>query len=344
MSYSGIVILIPAYQPPDSLLTLVENIASIDSFRFVIVNDGSSETKNTLFDHLSMRSDTIVIPHSVNQGKGQALKTGINHILVEYPKATGIVTVDADGQHLPTDVAKVAQALSNQPHNLCLGVRHFKGVVPLRSRVGNALTKALFRLCSGKSIMDTQTGLRGLPIDFARQILSVDANGYEFEFKSLFEACGQERPIVQVVIETVYDKGNPTSHFNPFLDSLKIYFVFIRFISSSLMVSFIDMVTFAIAFYTSGQLLGSMIAGRICAGLSQFFLSKHFVFNSKQNLTIELIKYIGLVALLLAVSYNIIEMATANGFSTYLSKIIVDTLLFFTSFALQRVFVFKRKV
>lgn len=342
MTQNPVAILIPAYQPPESLPQLVNDIAASGHFRFVVVNDGSSEDRQALFDSLARRDDVTLLTHGANLGKGQALKTGINHILVEMPDAKGIVTADADGQHLPKDITKVAHALENQPDALCLGIRNFREDTPLRSRIGNGLTRTLFRVCSGKDIMDTQTGLRGLPIAFARQMLSVESDGYEFEFEALFGACNKNIPIVQVDIQTVYEMGNPTSHFNPFLDSLKIYFVFIRFLSSSFMASIIDTVTFSAFFFASDNLLQSMIAGRLCASLSQFFLSKHFVFNSKHGIFRELTRYTILVIFLATIAYNTIAMAVNAGVNTYLAKVVVEALLFFASFTVQRIFVFKK--
>ncbi|WP_240189780.1 glycosyltransferase [Bacillus sp. P14.5] len=47
-----------------------------------------------------------VLEHERNQGKGAALKTGIAHAVERFPDTNGIITVDADGQHLPEDVRK----------------------------------------------------------------------------------------------------------------------------------------------------------------------------------------------------------------------------------------------
>lgn len=342
MSNKGLVILIPAYQPPASLPDLITNLATFDKFHFVIVDDGSHDNRNTIFSQLQERDDTDVLRHKKNRGKGQALKTGIKHILSKYPDSTGIVTVDADGQHLPSDVVNVANTLIKNPSSFCLGVRHFKGSIPLRSRVGNAVTRALFSFCSGKDLVDTQTGLRGIPMAFAKDILSIDADGYEFEFEALFKACRQNIPLIPVKIETIYEEGNPSSHFNPFVDSLKIYFVFIRFLSSSLMAALIDMLVFSIAFFATGNLLQSMISGRICSSLFQFYCSKHFVFNSKQAVIKEFSRFAALVIIIMSISYNAIDMIRGAGVNTYLAKVSVEVLLFFTSFAAQRLIVFKK--
>jgi hypothetical protein len=62
--------------------------------------------------------------------------------LTRYRDATGIVTLDADGQHDPEDARRVGDRLDEKPGTLILGVRRFLGTVPLRSRIGNTLRSA----------------------------------------------------------------------------------------------------------------------------------------------------------------------------------------------------------
>ena len=296
--YKEIVILIPAYEPEKNLLEVIEGIKALGSFQFVVVDDGSSKEAQLIFQTLRESENVTVLVHGKNLGKGQALKTGINHILVAIPNALGIVTADADGQHLPKDIASVSQALKQKPHSLVMGTRTFPAETPLRSRIGNVVTSKLFSLFMRCNISDTQTGLRGIPANYAKELLSIDSSGYEFEFEVLVAACKQHRQISTVPIETVYLDGNIRSHFSPIVDSLKIYFVFSRFIASSLLVSVIDMIAFSIAFFFFGHLLSSMVAGRICAGTSQFLLSKYFVFNSPRKGIWELLRYCTFVAVL----------------------------------------------
>ena len=336
----SVAILIPAYEPGDALMQLVDDLKRGGAGEIIIVNDGSSAASAPVFASLEALEGVTTLIHEKNLGKGQALKTGINHIIRALPEAAGIVTADADGQHRPEDVLKVAHALSQSPQTLILGTRRFGSDTPLRSRIGNLATTRLFSLMLRCPISDTQTGLRGLPVAFARDILSLPSSGYDFEFESLAQACRQGVPRMEVPISTVYLDGNKGSHFNPILDSMKIYFVFFRFIASSLVVSAIDAVIFSVFYFASGHLLFSFVAGRGIAGVSQFCLSKRFVFNSRRGLLWEVAKYVALVAVLTTVAYQAVSLIVAAGGNAYLAKIVVETLLFFTSFALQRLFVF----
>jgi hypothetical protein len=97
-----------------------------------------------------------------------ALKTGINAILNTDIPIVGCLTVDADGQHLPEDILKTAEVFERNSSALVLGCRDFStGNVPAKSRFGNLLTRAVYKLSTGKTITDTQTGLRAIPVDLS---------------------------------------------------------------------------------------------------------------------------------------------------------------------------------
>ncbi len=84
------------------------------------------------------------------------------------PDVAGVVTADADGQHAPEDIERVADVLAAQPEALVLGARSFGDDVPLRSRFGNILTRGIMHALLGRKLTDTQTGLRGIPVALCR--------------------------------------------------------------------------------------------------------------------------------------------------------------------------------
>lgn len=334
-------LIIPAYQPGPSLLALVEELVSEPYSFIIVVDDGSSPDRRPLFESLERLPRVSVLTHAVNLGKGDALKSGFNHALVRFPESKGVVTLDADGQHLPADVLKVARALVESPDHLCLGVRGFTGNVPWRSRIGNALTRASFRLIVGGNIRDTQTGLRGVPPELMRDLLSSKAARFEFELQMLIRAREMQIGCLQVPIATVYQPGNTSSHFNPLLDSLRIYFVFFRFLVSSMLTGGIDIVAFSIAFRFGASILASAAIGRLVAGTFNFLVNEKIVFKSEGSFAFELAKYVLLVVSLMAVSYQLIVGLVENfQVNVYVAKISVEMFLFLVSFTIQRVLVF----
>ena len=101
-------------------------------------------------------------------------------------------------------------------------MRAFTGKVPLRSRFGNSLTKALFKLQTGVGVTDTQTGLRAFTTNLIPFMLIIEGQRYEYEMNMLLEAS-KESEILEVPIETVYINDNEGSHFRPIRDGLMIY-------------------------------------------------------------------------------------------------------------------------
>ena len=96
------------------------------------------------------------------------------------------------------------------------------GNVPARSAFGNRITSALFRLGTGVSCSDTQTGLRGIPPQLVPLAQRVKGDRFDYEMNFLAEAV-RVAPLITIPIETVYEKGNAGSHFRPVRDSLLIY-------------------------------------------------------------------------------------------------------------------------
>ena len=228
-------VIIPAYQPGPELEPLVKALLSDGQTDVIVVDDGSSPAHTTIFSALKDLPRVHLLRHEVNFGKGKSLKTAFEYFLTRFPEAPGAVTADADGQHLPGDIAAIGRCLEENGSALCLGTRKFKGVVPARSLFGNTMTRMVFRLFSGKAVSDTQTGLRGIPRAFLPGLLKVRANGYSFELEMLLMAVRSGLRIIETPIETVYLAGNTTSHFNPLLDSIRIYSVFLRFAASALL-------------------------------------------------------------------------------------------------------------
>lgn len=333
------VIIIPAYKPETVLRELVASLSEND-YHIIVVNDGSPAHFTPLFEALALFPSVMVVTHALNLGKGQALKTGFNAYLTHFPDHTlGVITADADGQHLVQDIIKIALTLEHHPKTLCLGVRIFDQKVPLRSRLGNQLTRIIFRFFLGQSLQDTQTGLRGIPRDFLPKLLTTNSQGYDFELDMLVLAA-KKLPIVEVPIHTVYHNNNRGSHFNPLIDSFKIYFVFVRFLTFSILSGLLDFVAFSFVYMLSGQILLSESAARLFSGSCNFMLNKSLVFQSKRKIMPEILKYALLCAANLICSFALISTLVYMGCSVWVSKLLTLTGLFIANFAIQNGLIF----
>jgi putative flippase GtrA len=308
----------------------------------VVVDDGSGPEFRDFFARVAELPGVQLLRHATNLGKGAALKTGLNYALCQYPGLAGVVTADADGQHHPDDIERVGESLLAHLDSLVLGCRTFHAEVPLRSRIGNLATSAVMHALMGRKMSDTQTGLRGLPVAFAPRILKIEANGYEFELEMLIAAHQLGVPLVEEPIRTIYLPGNPSSHFNPIVDSMKIYFILLRFGSVSLLTALLDNLVFILALHRGGSVLLSQALGRTVGLAFNYTMVRSSVFYSHQRHKTVLPKYLLLALVSGTASYGGIRLlASTMGIAAVPAKLAVETLLFLVNFAVQRLFIFE---
>ncbi len=333
------IVVIPAYQPDEKLFGLVEEIRRDTPYSVIIVDDGSDAACAALFARLEPMA--TVLRHESNRGKGAAIKTALAYIQESCADTQGVVTVDADGQHLVPDIVSVCRRLLSRPDALVLGSRRFTGRVPFKSRAGNAITRLVFRLSTGVKVYDTQTGLRAFSMARIPMMLAMQGERYEYEINVLLYATRHRVPIVEVTIETVYIDKNASSHFNPVRDAWRIYKMILLFVASSLGAAALDYVmVLALAAVFAGhaqQLLFSVVGARAVSSLANYSINRNLVFNDRSFSSI--VRYYLLTALLLAANYGLMVLVT-RVMPIAVGKIFVEAALYPLSFYLQRKYVF----
>ncbi|MCB2293971.1 bifunctional glycosyltransferase family 2/GtrA family protein [Clostridium algoriphilum] len=349
--FNNISVLIPAFNPDKKLTVLVEDLIKAGFQNISVVDDGSSEECRSIFNHLKLKKQCHVLVHAVNMGKGVALKSGFNYFLNNCSGCIGIVTADADGQHNISDIIKVSQRLIENPHKLILGSRNFsESNIPFRSRFGNILTRKLFGFLTGLKISDTQTGLRAISYNFAYKLMSVHGDRFEYETNMLLECRNQDIEIDEVFIDTIYIEENKSSHFNPLIDSMKIYGVFLKFMSSSFLSFILDIFLFSMftklfyRFTPEYFIIISTIVARIISSLFNYNANKNAVFNHKTPDRLAIYRYYVLCSVLMLMS-GLSVSATWFVFkgSQIFIKVIIDGVLSVMSFKVQKEWVFSKK-
>jgi putative flippase GtrA len=341
MTHSAFVVLIPAYKPGSDFPGLVSDLIRLGVERIVVVDDGSGVWFRSRFDEAAAHPQVRICRHAINLGKGAALKTGINAILCEAPDIAAVVTADADGQHAAEDILAVARMAAAHPGALVMGARQFSEHVPFRSRLGNNATKIVMRIVSGQRLSDTQTGLRAIPAHLLPVLLKTPSQGYEFELDMLLLTRNQRTAVVEQPIRTIYLDGNASSHFNPLLDSMRIYFVLLRFALISMFTAVIDNLLFSACYLYTGNKLTSQVIGRIGAMTFNFATVKRLVFNSRGRVWREFLQYTTLVAVSGAISYGMIVWFTAHlSIGVLKAKLLAEGILFLANFLVQRDLIF----
>ena len=212
-------VLIPAYEPDGELLPLVKRLREA-GFSVVVVDDGSGPAYRTLFD--SVKEFATVLVHEKNRGKGAALKTGMKHIRAHMPEAEHFITCDADGQHRVEDVIRVSNQLQ-AGHKFVLTVRKLRKGIPLRSQVGNSMSRVVYALLTKRYLSDNQSGLRGFACSYIDWLVEVEKDNYDYEMNVLYYAAKKSIPISTILIDAIYINNNQSSHFHPIKDTVRIY-------------------------------------------------------------------------------------------------------------------------
>ncbi len=347
MSSKDIIIVIPAYNPNDSLITLVKQLRELYSF-IIVVDDGSNQSCAQVFERIE--EETILLRHYTNLGKGRALKTAFNHVLgmigSEHP-ISGVITVDADGQHSIEDVRRIHEALGRSNYkDLVLGCRSFEGKdkdIPLRSRLGNTITRKVFHLLCGIKISDIQTGLRGIPCELCELFCTIDGERYEYETNMILQTSQLDISISEVPIQTIYEDNNESSHFNPLLDSIKIYKVILSYAASSILAWAIDYVVFNVIIALGGGVLLSNYVARGLSAIVNYNVNRKAVFKAENSIR-SLIGYIVLLFVSGTISAILIELLESiSGIKIWILKVLVEIILFFFNYFIQNTLIFRRK-
>ena len=370
------VIVIPSLKPDERLGRLVTDIRETfvsdgaDAPDIVIVNDGSDASYDVFFAEAE-KNGAVVLKHEVNRGKGAALKTAVTYIRERYGEDCGMITADADGQHLPKDILRVAKDMDAHPEALVMGSREFGEGTPWKSLFGNRCTSFFFRITTGRACRDTQTGLRGIPASLMKLAGEVEGDRYEYEMNFLMDAA-LVAPFHTTTIETVYFDDNKGSHFHPVRDAVRVYGRFLRFLFASTAGFVVDILMFmlflrlftASGFAAEGVIGGSdgptallfgmslkwesiaiilsTVLARICSGIVNFLLNKHYAFRSKKKAAGEAGRYFVLFIGLMAASALLTSAVSSITHLPTPTKIVVDVVLFLASYRIQRTWVFRK--
>ena len=358
------VMLIPSLEPDDRLPAYVEQLRERGFNRIVIVDDGSSEAYQPIFNRIAEMDGCVVLHHEVNRGKGCALKTGYAYIRDHMPDASGVITADADGQHTVEDCWRLAEALQEEKKALYLGSRDFNlPDVPPKSRFGNKTTSGVFWALYGQWLPDTQTGLRAFRREELDFMIDVPGERFEYEMQVLIACARASIPMIPLTIETVYENENAGTHFHPIRDSWRIYKVilgsFFKFMGASILSFLIDQGVFALmehcllpgvmgslAMDRSRSILISTVVARLISAPCNFLMNRSFVFKFKQSAKAAALKYAVLCVIIMLLSAAGVALLGRLGMPMALdnvSKLAIDTLLYFLSFRVQNKWVFKEE-
>ncbi len=303
------IILIPAYEPTEELIKLLKTINK--EFITIVVDDGSGTKFKKIFD--TAKEYAHVISYDVNKGKGYALKTGLKYINDKY-KDYYVITMDSDGQHKIKDALKLLDYAKKNKDTLVLGKRIRGKKVPLRSKIGNSITRFIYKLVTNVNVYDTQTGLRVFSSNLVPFLLNIKGDRFEYEMNILLACPKNNIPIKEIEIETIYINNNKGSHFNTFKDSYLVYKNILKSLFKLFIIFLIDYILFIGLYFIFNNILFSCLISKIISS------SIYYKFNYKDKLS----KYITLNIIIIVLNYLGLIYLTYRGINIFIAKILIE--------------------
>ena len=211
-------IIIPAYNDRFRLAGILDELKS-KNFSILVIDDGSID--NT-YEVAEKKAD-FVIRNEKNLGKGMSLKKGISYLLKETD-FDYLITMDADGQHSPSELNKFLQKAEDGAY-FVVGNRMSDPIgMPKLRIITNKVMSWLISRISRQKIPDTQCGFRLIRREVLEKI-NITTNNFEIESEILIKAARSGFPIKSIPIRSIYFKSLE-SRINPFVDTVR----FIKFI------------------------------------------------------------------------------------------------------------------
>ncbi len=210
-------VIIPTYNNATTLATVIEDVAQY-SHHIIVVNDGS--TDNTQ-DIVKQFPAVQCINYTPNAGKGWALRKAFRYAIDKGYKYG--ITIDSDGQHFAKDLPAFIDKLEEEPHAVIIGARNMgQASVPGGSSFGNKVSNFWFKVETGITSPDTQSGFRLYPLEQMKKMRFVTRK-YEFEIEVLVRLAWKGVKVIAVPVTVYYaPAAERISHFRPYKDFLRI--------------------------------------------------------------------------------------------------------------------------
>ena len=209
-------VVIPALNAERSIGAIVRDCKGLVVNEVLVVDDGSADRTA----EIAREAGAVVVRHPLNHGKGAALKTGFAHAVQNGFDA--VITLDADGQHLPREIPKFLAVRAETGADLIIGGRAhlFDQMLP-RRRFANRFSAWSIAFASKTSVTDSQSGFRLYSVHLLRAI-RLRSDGFDMESEVIVYAGCRGFRVITIPIDLGFVDGQSTSHYKPLADSLRI--------------------------------------------------------------------------------------------------------------------------
>ena len=203
-------VVIPVYNSPH-VREVISDVLNY-GYEVIVVDDGSTikvDIKNL---------DIHLVTHEINMGKGEAILSGAK--IAKKMGYKSFVTVDADKQHISSEIAKLVDAYEDD--FIIIGNRNFEDKnVPKSSIFGRKFSNFWVNLETFQKLKDTQSGFRIYPISILD--LKTINRRFDFEIEVLVLHCFRGGRVKEVEVKCYYPPiQERISHFDKVKDNIRL--------------------------------------------------------------------------------------------------------------------------
>lgn len=211
-------VVIPAYNEVETVCDVAMR-ARQQCQNVIVVDDGSTDSTCRAVSGLNV----TVLHNEENEGKAGSLMRGFEHALAHG--AVGVITLDADGQHVPEEIPFFVKQSLDDPNAFLIGLRRCdQRSASFWRYVANRIADFWIGWAAGQRIEDSQSGFRLYPAELLREVpLKHDrSRSFVFESEIVIEAARRGFQCRNVAVTVAPRSGPRPSHFRPVLDIVRI--------------------------------------------------------------------------------------------------------------------------
>ena len=210
-------VIIPTYNNENSLAAVIADVA-VYTDHIIVVNDGSTDHTKAIIESFPA---VQMISYDKNIGKGWALRRAFAYAIEKGYQYS--ITIDSDGQHFAKDLPAFIDKLQEERNAIIIGARNMnQASVPGGSSFGNRFSNFWFKVETGMTSPDTQSGYRLYPLEPIKK-MRFFTRKYEFEIEVLVRAAWKGVKVLSVPVTVYYaPKAERVSHFRPYKDFFRI--------------------------------------------------------------------------------------------------------------------------
>ncbi len=279
------------------------------------------------------------------------LRAGLERFRADWmDKLPGVIVFEPEDGFGVGDVLNVADAFRASGDRLVMASRRRNPKLGLFTNLVRGLAALAFTIVHGRKVGDPWASLRAIPSQYVPAFLDLKGDSCKLLINMLLNLQHMGIKTVSVPVAAAYDYECESRLWDRFVDIFRIVLLPLKFVSASAVTMLTDNGVFFLFGYllTQNKVMLATVIARASGAIVGYFLNKNIVFkDNKQSGKYDykpLLKYVALASCNTLIAMNLVPFINREfGIYAFISKQIVDVLLFTSNFLIQRDFIFRKK-